>query len=65
MEREDKIVAGLQRLHEDLEKLTASIEKQREFAAALTKRQSLLGLGVYLAVVGAFAIWIYWTYYTR
>jgi hypothetical protein len=63
MENEDKIVAGLKLLHEDFEKLTASIEKQRESARSLVVRQSRLNIGVYLTVVGALVLWLAYHYH--
>jgi len=57
MESEDRIVAALQQLHDDLEKLRGSVEKNYEQAAALNKRLYRRMLAVYLAVIGGFVLW--------
>jgi len=63
MENEDKIVAGLQQLHEDLEKLRGAVEKNYANAMDSTKRMWRRNLGVYLAIVTAFTLWALWSYH--
>ncbi len=63
MENEDKIVAGIQQLHEDLEKLRAVVEKNYESALGNTQRMWRRNLGVYLAVVAGAILWWILTYH--
>ena len=63
MENEDKIVAGIQQLHEDLEKLREVVEKNYESALGNTQRMWRRNLGVYLTVVAGAILWWILTYY--
>jgi hypothetical protein len=63
MENEDRIAAGLQQLHEDLEKLRAAVEKNYAGAIDSTTRMWRRNIGVYLAVVAAFVLWSLLTYH--
>ena len=57
MENEDKVVAGLQQIHDDLEKLSSLIERNYANAADLNKRTAR----VYLTVVAGFIVWAFLT----
>jgi len=63
MENEDRIAAGLRQLHEDLEKLTAAVEKNYTSSLAHANRWWRRNIGVYLAVVAAFVLWSLLTYH--
>jgi hypothetical protein len=57
MENEDKIVAGLQQLHDDLEKLRSLSERNYASAMDLNKRTARRFLLVYLTVVVGAVLW--------
>jgi hypothetical protein len=61
MENEDKVVAGLQQIHDDLEKLSSLIERNYASAADLNKRTARRFLLVYLTVVAGFIVWAFLT----
>ena len=57
MESQDRIVNGLQQLHDDLEKLRSSVGGNYEHAATNNQRNYRRMVAVYLMVVAGFVGW--------